>query len=136
MLSVRIHNRIPQPPLKCGIRPRAKPLNRGDKVAVELVGHQRRIASRFLTHGVGKAPVHDLICVEVLRAEDRLYVGPMAQRPQPFVREPVVVPSLFTIVEPHPSEAVQRIGGRHVQPVPPIDDDSVGGAGTMCHPYS
>ena len=60
----------------------------------------------------------------------------MAERPEPFVREPVVIPLQLAAIEPHAPQAVQGIGGRHVQPVASIDHERVGGSGTVCHPYS
>jgi len=63
-------------------------------------------------------------------------VRTMAQGPQAFVGEPVVIPALLVLVEPDASEPVQRIGGWHVQPVAPKEDVAVGDAGTVCHPYS
>jgi hypothetical protein len=38
--------------------------------------------------------------------------------------------------QPHTAQAVDRTGGWHVQPVPATDNGAVGGASTMCHPYS
>jgi hypothetical protein len=63
-------------------------------------------------------------------------VRAVAQRPEALVRKSVVVALLLAGVEPDTPQPVERIGGWHVQPVPHIDNEAVGGAGTMCHPYA
>ena len=60
----------------------------------------------------------------------------MAQRPQPLVRESVVVAALFGRVQPDPAEPVPGVGGRHVDAVALIDNGSIGGAGAVCHPHA
>jgi hypothetical protein len=60
----------------------------------------------------------------------------MAQRPQAFVGEPLVVPALLVGAEPYASQPVGRVGGWHVQAVASIDHGSIGGSGAVCHPYS
>jgi len=60
----------------------------------------------------------------------------VAQWPERFICKSVVIALLLAFVEPYSPEPVLRIGGWHVDAVPSIDNDVVGGAGTVCHPYS
>jgi hypothetical protein len=64
-----------------------------------------------------------------------LDVRAVAQRPERFIRESIVIALLLESIQPYTPETILRTGGRHVQAVPPIDDCAIGGPGTVCHPY-
>ena len=61
----------------------------------------------LLAHRLGEFPVDLLIVSPVVGAKDGPGVGQMAQRPQPLVREAVVVPSFFLLGKP---DTAQRVG--------------------------
>src|SRR5213080_1737728 len=63
----------------------------------------------------------------VARPEDRAYVRDVAERPDPFVREAVVVAGFFVRRKPHPAELILRIirRRRHGQAVVRVDDFAV-----------
>jgi hypothetical protein len=63
-------------------------------------------------------------------------VDAVTKRPQRLVGESIVVALLFALVEPDAPEAVLRIGGRHIDAATRIDNESVGCAGPVCHPYA
>ena len=74
---------------------------------VVLHEHQRRLGGTgFFSDGVGEAAVDHPVGVEIVGPEHRADVGLVAQRPQRFVGESVVVALLFLVVHPHAPEAV------------------------------
>ena len=85
---------------------------------------------------LGEALVDHLVVVPIRDAEHRAHVGDVAERPQPFVGEPVVVAFLFLLAQPDPLERVRRMFGRDADHVVFIYNKTVGRAAAMCDPGS
>ena len=92
-----------------GIGPRNVPENCDAHVGTRLLDHarqQREVvilheeqgvldAGHFVEHGVREFAVGVLVALPIRGTENRAGVGDVAQRPEPFVREPVVVALFF-----------------------------------------
>jgi hypothetical protein len=98
--------------------------------------HDGGYASRLLCHGVSKLCVHGLVHVEVGASKHGLHGDRVAQRPEALVGEAVIVAAVCVLIELNVSQPISRLPGRHVQPTAIVDHERVGGAGSMCHPYS
>jgi hypothetical protein len=80
----------------------------GDKREMVILDEDRRAVAQILRHRFGEAAVHRLIRLPILRAEHRLDVHHVTQRPQPFIREAAVVAPFFFVGQP---DAMQIVGG-------------------------
>jgi hypothetical protein len=85
---------------------------RHQREVIVLHEHDRIVAVHFGDHRVGEALVDLLILQPVAAAEDRVRMRLMAERPQRFVREAVVVALLFLLGEPHAPQQIARFGRR------------------------
>ncbi len=83
---------------------------------------------------VGEPRVDGAIVLEVARAERRAHVRDVAERPQALVGESRVVPVLFLRREPDPADLVDRMLGRHRDPIVAVDGLAVGGAAAVRDP--
>ncbi len=83
---------------------------------------------------VGEFLVHGLVLAPILGAEDGPGVRHVAERPQPFVREAVVVALLFFLGEPHTPNQIRFFAGRHQYVIFAIDRIAIGGAAAVSHP--
>jgi hypothetical protein len=106
----------------------------GNQRQVVVVQEDGRVLRRFRGHDIGEAPVHRLIRLPVFRVELRLHVRLVTERPERAVREAGVVPLYFLARQPDSPQPVRRRARRHVDRVPRIDDDTVGGPRTMRDP--
>ncbi len=90
-----------------------------EREVIVLDEHDRIVAVRFGDDRVGEALVDFLILEPVGTAEDRMRMGQVAQRPQRFVREAVVVALFLFLGQPDAAQQVRRLGrpDRHA-PVP------------------
>ena len=89
-----------------------------------VVLHQdegRLLPGDLLQQGVGELLVHLPVMGPVLQAEVGAGVGDVAERPQPLVREPVIVAVLFLLGQPYPLQGVGRFPGRHAELVVAVD---------------
>ena len=82
---------------------------------VVLHQHDRVFAARLGDHRVGEALVDRLVELPVGFAEHRPHVRDVAERPQPFVGEAVVVAVFLLGRQPEPAQRVLRVPGRHHQ---------------------
>ena len=98
-------------------------MNTGVAASLEIGGH------RF-----GESPVDGLIRRPVFRAEHRLDVNHVAQRPQAFVREAAVVAPLFFLAEPDAVEIVGGSVGRNAHAIVVVADLAIGVAGAVRDP--
>ena len=89
---------------------------------VILHQHHRVFRVRhFLQQGIGELPIHFLVMLPVVRAKQRPSVRDMAERPQAFVGEPVVISLLFFFGKPDAAQSVMRIVRRNRQAIMHID---------------
>ena len=110
---------------------------RCEREVIVLDENNRRVAVRFVADCLRKTHVDCLIGVEVFRAEDRLHVRLVTQRPETLVCETLVIGPLFLTVEPDVPQTVGPLSeGLNLDPVPFVDDGSVGGARAVSHPHA
>ena len=132
-----------------GIRPRNVPehddrrarqplanVARHEREVIVLHEHDRVLGLRLVDHGVGEAPVHQLVVLPVGAAEHGPHVRDVAQRPDPFVGEAVVVAFLLLLRQPDAAQRVRRIAGRHADVVARIDGFAIGRAAAVRDPRS
>jgi hypothetical protein len=132
---------------RLGVRPRNVP-ERDDggfrQAIVDVARHQgevvilheddRVFGARLGTDRGGKALVHFDVLLPVAGAEHGPHVRDVTQRPQPFVREAVVIAALLLLGEPDAAQRVRGLAGRHLDVVVPIDGLLVRGAVAMRDP--
>lgn len=80
---------------------------RHQRQVIILDQHHRTRARGFGHHGLGEAAVDPHVMLPIGAAESRLDVGAVAQRPQAFVGQAVVVAGDFVLVQP---QAAQTVG--------------------------
>ena len=107
---------------------------RQQREMVVLDQHDRVLALRFRDDGIGELRVDGPILIPVGGAERRPHVGDVAQRPQPFVGEAVVVALRCSARQPQAADPVRRIVGRHGDAVVAIDDLAIGAAAAVRDP--
>ena len=101
--------------------------DRGSREALtDELGRQREVVilhedDRILrvdlgAHGVDELAVHLLVVLPVLGAEGGARVRKMAERPETFVGEAVIVALLFGGAEPHAAKPVGLFAGGHADP--------------------
>ena len=88
---------------------------------VVLHQHHRIVGIGLLAHGLGELAIDLGVGGPVVAAEDRPHVGQVAQRPQTFVGQTVVVAALLLGGQPHAAERVGFLVGRHAHVVRAID---------------
>src|SRR4029077_15138401 len=88
----------------------------------------------FLERGIGEAAVDLLICSPIFRAENRAGGRGMAERPDAFISEALVVALFFLGAEPHTAQRITRMIGRNAKVVVCIDRLAVGVAGAVSDP--
>ena len=103
---------------------------------VVILNKQGRLfrAGHLVQHRFGKLPVHLFIMFPILGSEQRPRMRDMAERPQAFVSEAVVVAFFFIFVEPYAPQRVLRLVGWNSQPVIPINGFAVRVAAAMGDP--
>ena len=117
-------------------RPQMRPLLPqvpGHEREVVIVQEDGRVLRRFRRDDIGKAAVHRLIRLPVLRVELRLHVRLVAQRPERAVRKARVVPST-SCASARPAAAGTPANRAARRRIPRIDHDAVSGAGSMRDP--
>ena len=101
---------------------------------VILHQHHRVFAAGLGHHGIGEALVHRAVLLPVRLAEHRPHVGDVAQRPQPFVGEPVVVAPLLFLGEPQAAQQVFVVPRRQRNPVMAVHRVAVRAAAAVRDP--
>ena len=97
--------------------------------------HQRLLAVlHFLQQGVGEFFVHVAIVAPVFGPKQRPGMGDMAEGPQAFIGEAIVVAFFLFRRQPDAAQRVPRLLGRYRQPVLPVHGDAVRIAGPMRDP--
>ena len=92
---------------------------------------ESRLAVRFLQYHVGENPVDLSIAFPVALAESGPVERNMAQRPKPFVRQPVIVFFLQLFAQPDAAQSIGRMLRRHFEPAALIGDFAVGVAAAV-----
>jgi hypothetical protein len=80
---------------------------------VVLDQNDRLFGRDFARNCVSEALVHGAIVLEVVAPEQGLSVREMAERPQRFVREPVVVAPLLSRRQPNATQHIRSAAHRH-----------------------
>jgi len=94
------------------------------------------LAVGFRADRVGEAAVHLLVMLEVLAPEAGPRVRDMAERPQAFVGEPVVVAPLLLRGEPDPADRVRLLAGGHADAGVAVAGLAVGVAAAVRDPHA
>ena len=82
---------------------------RQQREVVVLDQHDRIVGLRFVRHRIGEALVDAAVLPPVLVAEHRPDMGDVAQRPQAFVRETIVVAALLRLGQPDRGAACSSV---------------------------
>src|SRR5580704_6930130 len=89
------------------------------------------LAFHFFEHRAGEFAVDLLIGLPIFDAEDGAGVGDVAERPDAFVRESVVVAFFFLASQPDAAQRVLGLGGRDAQAVMLVDRFMIGVASAV-----
>ena len=101
---------------------------RQQREVIVLHEHDRRIGRGFRDDGVGEALVDRDVMRPVAFAKCRPDEGDVAERPEPFVGEAVIVAVLLLVGEPDAPQRIGRARRRHAQAVVAVDGLAVGTA--------
>src|ERR1700723_2887867 len=96
--------------------------------------HGRFRAAQFFDHDFREFFIYALILQPVIGTEKRARVRDVAERPEPFVRETVIVAVFFFLGQPDASQRVVRIVRRHANVVVLVDSILISVARAMCDP--
>src|SRR5256885_13522206 len=107
---------------------------RQQREVIVLYQHDRVIAARLGKHRTRKTLIDGLVALPVRFAEHRAHVRYVAQRPQTFVGESVVIPLLLLGGEPKSAQRVLVAAGWYANAVECIDGLGVGTAAAVCDP--
>src|SRR5436309_1957288 len=84
--------------------------------AIDTHAEERRFgALHFFQNDIRKPPVDSLILHPVLRTKDGTRMRNVRERPQSFIRKPLVVALVFFVGEPHAPQGITRMIGRNTQ---------------------
>ncbi len=109
---------------------------RQQREVVVLDQHHGRLGARDLLEDRGRELLVDRAVLRpVLRPEERTVVHDVAERPQPLVREAVVVARLLFGGEPDPLQGEARVVRRHPQATARVRGLSVRVAAGLRHPH-
>src|SRR5262249_39432775 len=87
-------------------------------------------------HYISELAIHCLILLPVTCPEYGTRMRYVTQRPQPFIRESVVITFFFLLREPNAAQCVMRIRRRHADAIFAVDGLAISIATAMCHPRS
>src|SRR4051812_14136495 len=104
---------------------------RRQREVIVLDQHDWRAAGRLVADGAREARVDGAIGGEVAGTEHPRHMDAMAERPECFVGETVVIAPLLRIVEPDTPQSILRIGGWHPDAVTGVDREPIAGPGAV-----
>src|SRR5579875_2059921 len=99
-----------------------------------LYQHERVFGSRFLCDSVGETFVDVHVILPIGISERRPNERDVAQRPQTFVGEAVIITVLLCFAQPDAPQRICRSARWDVYAVAPIDRFAVGAAAAVCDP--
>ena len=101
---------------------------------VILHQHNGILRACLVAHRFGEASIDAYVLLPVGGTEYRAHMRDMAERPQAFVGEAGVVALFLLFRQPHATQRIARLIGRHAQPIVPIHGLAVGAAAAMSDP--
>ena len=107
---------------------------RQQREVVILHQHDGRFCPGLAGHGPGELAIHRDILRPVARAEGRPHMGDVAQRPEAFVGQPVVIAGFFLGRKPNPANMVGGLVRRHGDTVVAVDHLAIGRAAAVGDP--
>src|SRR5881396_3180442 len=133
-----------------GVRPRDVPEDRHTGVGplrLDERGQQREVVvldqderllgvADLVEQRLGKRAVRREVVGPVVGPEHGPRVHDVAERPEPLVREPVVVAVLLLLRQPHPAQRVARVVLRHAEPPARVRGLPVGIAAPVSDPHA
>src|SRR5438309_1294238 len=85
---------------------------------IVLYQHNGMLGARHLfEQGIGKLAIDFTVCFPILSAKDGARVRDVAEWPEPFVGEAIVVAFFFLLGEPDAAKSVLRLFRRHTQAI-------------------
>src|SRR5580704_14248375 len=90
----------------------------------------------FLEQRIGEAPIHLLIGKPVIRPENRTRMRDVAERPESFVGETLVIAFFLFGIKPDAAQRVGRMIGRNTQAVAGVNYVTIGITGSVGNPGS
>ena len=101
---------------------------------VVLNEHRCRGTPKLVGNRISEPGIDGAILGPVVRSKNRTHVGNVTQRPQAFVRKPVVVVPFLLRGKPDTPERIGFLAGGHAHAIMFVDDGSISIAGSVGDP--
>ena len=107
---------------------------REQREMIVLHEHDRIVGVRFLNDCRREFPIHCDVLIPVRGAKRRTHMRVVAERPEPLVREAVVVARFLRRREPEAPDLIRGVVDRHGDSIVAVHHFAIGGAGAMRDP--